>query len=197
MWISQRTPKLATTPLTNKENCTTWSLTTEPHNNPAHPITNSHIPTTQRLRRMTPTMGDLLSYISKMLCIKARSEATQAGGCSPVEECRVCLSRIRVGEATRRLPCRHIFHRDCVDRWLLSCKRTCPLCRVYVADDNRHPVAKHTGRDALADDLVVWFSTVLVPGFWCQIFLLLVYSLEAVFFPPLLHILQRTCVYLS
>ncbi|KAF8691954.1 hypothetical protein HU200_039993 [Digitaria exilis] len=112
-------------------------------------------------------MSDLLSYISKMLCIKAKSEAPQAGdagGC-PVDECRVCLSKIRVSETTRRLPCRHVFHRDCVDRWLLSCKRTCPLCRVYVADENRHPVAKHTGRDALADDLVVWFSTVLVPGF--------------------------------
>ncbi|RCV32719.1 hypothetical protein SETIT_7G025900v2 [Setaria italica] len=105
-------------------------------------------------------MSDLISYISKMLCIKARSEATPAGGedgggCA-AEECRVCLSRIRVGEATRRLPCRHVFHRDCVDRWLLSCKRTCPLCRVYVADENRHPVAvKHTGREALADDLLL------------------------------------------
>ncbi|CAN6247976.1 unnamed protein product [Urochloa humidicola] len=114
-------------------------------------------------------MSDLLSYISKMLCIKARSESMQAGdgggGC-PADECRVCLSRIRASEATRRLPCRHVFHRDCVDRWLVSCKRTCPLCRVYVADEIRHPVpVKHAGREALADDLVIWFSTVLVPGF--------------------------------
>ena len=116
-------------------------------------------------------MSDLLSYISKVMCIKARSEeATQAGedgGC-PADECRICLSKIRLGEATRRLPCRHVFHRDCVDRWLLSCKRTCPLCRVYVADGNKQPVAaKHTSREAqaLADDLVIWFSTVLVPGF--------------------------------
>ncbi|CAN6270736.1 unnamed protein product [Urochloa humidicola] len=115
-------------------------------------------------------MSDLLSYISKMLCIKARSEAMQAGdnggGVCPADECRVCLSRIRASEASRRLPCRHVFHRDCVDRWLVSCKRTCPLCRVYVADENRHPVAvKHAGREALADDLVMWFSTVVVPGF--------------------------------
>ncbi|XP_062185279.1 uncharacterized protein LOC133888907 [Phragmites australis] len=115
-------------------------------------------------------MSDLLSYISKMLCIKAPSEATQAGddgggGC-PADECRVCLSRIRVGEATRRLPCRHVFHRDCVDRWLASCKRTCPLCRVYVTDGNRRPVAaKRTAESPHADDLVIWFSTVLVPGF--------------------------------
>lgn len=117
------------------------------------------------------TTSDLLSYISKMMCIKARSEATEAsedGGC-PADECRVCLSKIRYGEATRRLPCRHIFHRDYVDRWLLSYKRTCPLCRDYVADGNKQPVvAKHTSREALADDLVIWFSAVLVPGFWCR-----------------------------
>jgi hypothetical protein len=117
-------------------------------------------------------MSDLISYISKVLCIKARSDATTSShedggtGCAQ-DECRVCLSKFRVGETTRRLPCRHVFHRDCVDRWLLSCKRTCPLCRVYVADENKHPVAvKHTtSREALADDLVIWFSIVLVPGF--------------------------------
>ena len=80
--------------------------------------------------------------------------------------CCVCISACRDGEEIRSLPCGHAFHRDCVDRWLVSCKQTCPLCRVYVADENRHPVAaKHTGREALADDLVIWFSTVLVPGF--------------------------------
>jgi hypothetical protein len=37
-----------------------------------------------------------------------------------------------------------------------------------VTDGNKQPVAaKHTSREAqaLADDLVIWFSTVLVPGF--------------------------------
>ncbi|KAM3392780.1 hypothetical protein ACQJBY_013758 [Aegilops geniculata] len=113
-------------------------------------------------------MSYLLSYISKMLCIKAPSSEEAAAAKHPAagEECCVCLSRIRAGEATRRLPCEHAFHRDCVDRWLALCKRTCPLCRVYVADGNgRHAAAKHAGEGALADDLVIWFSTMLVPGF--------------------------------
>ncbi|GJN11787.1 hypothetical protein PR202_ga30025 [Eleusine coracana subsp. coracana] len=114
-------------------------------------------------------MSDLLAYISKMLCIKVPSEATKASneGTGSSEECRVCLSRIRAGEATRRLPCRHTFHRDCVDRWLqTSCKRTCPLCRVYVVDGDRRPVAvKRAGETTHADDLVIWFSTMIVPGF--------------------------------
>uniref|UniRef100_A0A0D9W2Y1 RING-type domain-containing protein n=1 Tax=Leersia perrieri TaxID=77586 RepID=A0A0D9W2Y1_9ORYZ len=118
-------------------------------------------------------MSYLLSYISKMLCIKIPSEGREAGGedgsGSGMTECSVCLSRIRVGEATRRLPCRHAFHRDCVDRWLLSCRRTCPLCRVYVVvDTNSKPAAaaKHTaGEPPLPEDMVIWFSTMLVPGF--------------------------------
>ncbi|XP_047062411.1 RING-H2 finger protein ATL66-like [Lolium rigidum] len=115
-------------------------------------------------------MSYLLSYISKMMCIKIPSSSSEAkrledsgGG-----ECCVCLSRIRAGEATRRLqPCRHAFHRDCVDRWLALCKRTCPLCRVQVLPDANRPAAaaKHAGGDQLADDLVIWFSTMLVPGF--------------------------------
>uniref|UniRef100_A0A453AFX2 RING-type E3 ubiquitin transferase n=2 Tax=Aegilops tauschii TaxID=37682 RepID=A0A453AFX2_AEGTS len=113
------------------------------------------------------TMSYLLSYISKMLCIKTpSSEEAAAKQPAAGEECCVCLSRIRAGEATRRLPCEHAFHRDCVDRWLALCKRTCPLCRVYVADGNgRQAAAKHAGEGALADDLVIWFSTMLVPGF--------------------------------
>uniref|UniRef100_A0ACD5WQB6 Uncharacterized protein n=1 Tax=Avena sativa TaxID=4498 RepID=A0ACD5WQB6_AVESA len=114
-------------------------------------------------------MSYLLSYLSKMMCIKMPASTSEAkrledgGG-----ECCVCLSKIRAGEATRRLqPCRHAFHRDCVDRWLTLCKRTCPLCRVHVVPDANRPVAagKHAGGDQLADDLVIWFSTMLVPGF--------------------------------
>jgi E3 ubiquitin-protein ligase RHA2 len=116
-------------------------------------------------------MSDLLSFISQMLCIKAPSEGTKSArdnSAGRAEECRVCLSRIRAGEATRRLPCRHAFHRDCVDRWLkTSCKRTCPLCRVYVVDGDRRPVAvrRAGGETSHADDLVIWFSTMIVPGF--------------------------------
>nr|CAD1835692.1 unnamed protein product [Ananas comosus var. bracteatus] len=78
------------------------------------------------------------------------------------EECCVCLSRFGEDEATRELPCRHLFHRACVDRWLLSCRRTCPLCRVPIHDGG--PAAGYD-EEQLSDDLLIWFSTFLVPGF--------------------------------
>jgi hypothetical protein len=48
-------------------------------------------------------------------------------------ECQVCFETYTIGETFRTLPCMHIYHRDCIDPWLLS-KRdpTCPVCLTKV-----------------------------------------------------------------
>ncbi|KAJ7948398.1 RING-H2 finger protein [Quillaja saponaria] len=44
-------------------------------------------------------------------------------------ECAVCLSVLENEEMVRELPnCKHIFHVDCIDKWLES-QSTCPICR--------------------------------------------------------------------
>jgi E3 ubiquitin-protein ligase RHA2 len=46
------------------------------------------------------------------------------------EECVFCLTAIEEGSEVRELRCRHLFHRGCLDRWLLARPlATCPLCR--------------------------------------------------------------------
>ena len=58
-------------------------------------------------------------------------------------ECAVCLAEYAGGEEVRVLPaCRHGFHRDCVDRWLLTRAPTCPVCRAPVAAHAEGPDAK-------------------------------------------------------
>lgn len=48
-----------------------------------------------------------------------------------VTECVVCLRKFLGGEEVRSLPCRHVFHKICVDKWILDYQNmTCPLCRV-------------------------------------------------------------------
>ncbi|KAE8730814.1 putative hydrolase [Hibiscus syriacus] len=45
-------------------------------------------------------------------------------------ECSVCLTMLEEEDMARVLPnCRHIFHAECIDKWL-SLHSTCPLCRV-------------------------------------------------------------------
>ncbi|XP_040257914.3 E3 ubiquitin-protein ligase ATL41-like [Aegilops tauschii subsp. strangulata] len=48
---------------------------------------------------------------------------------SAPDECAVCLSAVDEGETVRQLPsCKHLFHQECVDVWLLS-NASCPVCR--------------------------------------------------------------------
>lgn len=46
-------------------------------------------------------------------------------------QCVVCLGPMSHHQANRTLPCGHIFHSKCVDRWKRSCPGdpTCPMCR--------------------------------------------------------------------
>ena len=50
------------------------------------------------------------------------------------QECQICLVRMRAGEEVLTLPCFHLYHRDCIQRWL-AVQRTCPVCKYDVAAD--------------------------------------------------------------
>ena len=40
--------------------------------------------------------------------------------------CAVCLEKLAVGQFARQLPCRHVFHVECIDRWLTENSNLCP-----------------------------------------------------------------------
>eukprot|EP00434_Breviolum_minutum_P009409 symbB.v1.2.008287.t1/scaffold519.1/size192877/15 len=42
--------------------------------------------------------------------------------------CSVCLHPFERNDAVSALPCSHIFHKDCISRWLLERCTACPLC---------------------------------------------------------------------
>lgn len=51
------------------------------------------------------------------------------GDAGRATECAVCLGAFDAAELLRVLPpCRHAFHAECVDTWLLA-HSTCPVCR--------------------------------------------------------------------
>ncbi|KAK8674373.1 hypothetical protein V6N13_112665 [Hibiscus sabdariffa] len=43
-------------------------------------------------------------------------------------DCMVCLEEFKVGFEASQMPCSHIFHGGCIERWLNQ-SHYCPICR--------------------------------------------------------------------
>ncbi|KAK8585949.1 hypothetical protein V6N13_050916 [Hibiscus sabdariffa] len=56
-------------------------------------------------------------------------------------DCVVCLEELRVGFEASQMPCAHIFHADCIQRWLNQ-SHYCPICRspelVFIVNPMKH-----------------------------------------------------------
>ncbi len=46
----------------------------------------------------------------------------------PGIQCRICLRAFQVNQTVRKLPsCKHKFHSECIDNWLIHSHPTCPI----------------------------------------------------------------------
>ncbi|XP_023539428.1 E3 ubiquitin-protein ligase RHA1B-like [Cucurbita pepo subsp. pepo] len=64
--------------------------------------------------------------------------STRAG--FPSECCAVCLCEFQDDEELRFLKnCKHIFHKKCLDRWMIRDQRSCPLCRNLIVPEESIP----------------------------------------------------------
>jgi len=48
---------------------------------------------------------------------------------SKYETCFICLADFDEEDTIRKITCEHIFHKDCIDPWLLKESYKCPVCR--------------------------------------------------------------------
>jgi hypothetical protein len=78
---------------------------------------------------------------------KPRGASQNAIECLPLVEyhpskvmkdssCAVCLSDFGWGDTMRQLPCEHLFHRHCIDKWLKK-NKVCPLCLMDVTEGKK------------------------------------------------------------
>lgn len=50
---------------------------------------------------------------------------------SDFDQCAVCIEGYKTSDIIRILPCKHLFHKYCVDPWLIE-QRSCPMCKMDI-----------------------------------------------------------------
>ncbi|XP_043265146.1 E3 ubiquitin-protein ligase RNF181-like isoform X2 [Colletes gigas] len=51
------------------------------------------------------------------------------------KQCPVCLKDLEVGISAKCMPCKHVFHKECIIPWLEK-TNSCPLCRHELPTDD-------------------------------------------------------------
>ncbi|XP_042499767.1 RING finger protein 150-like [Macadamia integrifolia] len=66
--------------------------------------------------------------------IKKFDDIEEDPSSSSTETCMICMDEYVRGVDVARLPCSHLFHGECIVKWL-ECKNSCPLCRYVLPSE--------------------------------------------------------------
>lgn len=76
---------------------------------------------------------------SIIVCVLWVCQLTCCTFCPCVQVCCICIANYENDDELRELPCSHLFHKDCVDKWL-KINALCPLCKREVGGNETEPV---------------------------------------------------------
>ena len=72
-----------------------------------------------------------------------------------VDECSICTDALHA-TVCRQLPCGHMFHMRCIDKWLLRDRGECPSCRARLAGVKEH--INYADMEAMGRDAEIPFN---------------------------------------
>ncbi|OZJ06909.1 hypothetical protein BZG36_00086 [Bifiguratus adelaidae] len=65
------------------------------------------------------------------------------------ERCQVCLTEYEDGEDVRLLNCKHVFHKECIDKWLTEGSNRCPICRGMPVNRDEKPAERDESAEVI------------------------------------------------
>eukprot|EP00397_Hematodinium_sp_SG-2012_P049457 GEMP01057043.1.p1 GENE.GEMP01057043.1~~GEMP01057043.1.p1 ORF type:complete len:244 (+),score=68.19 GEMP01057043.1:205-936(+) len=96
----------------------------------------ARVPRRNEARR--PVVRELSAAARSLPSQSYTQEQKDAGGSE--HQCRICLEHFALSDQVKTLPCFHLFHSNCVDRWLRVNER-CPVCRTNLDGSAPSPSA--------------------------------------------------------
>ena len=75
----------------------------------------------------TPPVTDFMDPATKS-SIEALKKVKIDESCTSSDQCSICLNDFCDGSEVMVMPCLHLYHKDCIVRWLET-SHLCPLCR--------------------------------------------------------------------
>ena len=62
------------------------------------------------------------------------------------EKCPICLQKYKGADIIKEFPCKHIFHKNCIFKWLKKSNK-CPLCKYDITNDVNNVTLKYDDDD--------------------------------------------------
>ncbi|UNI18117.1 hypothetical protein JDV02_004407 [Purpureocillium takamizusanense] len=82
------------------------------------------------VKRLNKAACSQLYSAWKEICRTDETAAVREPDAEPgPADCAICLETLQDADVVRALPCKHVFHSECLLKWAVARHDSCPLCK--------------------------------------------------------------------